>query len=137
MEADQEEVGSFSGTEVFTIVNDCPTAIQNVRITHFRRDNSSTEFFITDKMESKASATAEFTSVADKNDNWTVSFALGPEAFMCGKLDKSMQADRSQYRLIIGKAAFVFRYSKNNKDEQASEAVSSVWEFLFNCKTWS
>jgi hypothetical protein len=50
---------------------------------------------------------------------------------MSGKLDKSMQASRSQYALIIRDSQFIFQYVKDGKVlEEKTAAVDSVYKIL-------
>lgn len=123
-------VGAFGGQCDFTVVNDCSTAISNVRITHFLKGDPTTEYFIQENMSKGEAAPVKFISRSGKNDNWTVSFQQGIGGYMCGKLDKSMQKDRSNYELVISEKTFAFRYVKGGKTEEATTAVHTVYEIL-------
>jgi hypothetical protein len=123
-------VGGFGGQCEFTVVNDCSIAISKVRITHFLKGDLTTEYFIQENMSKGEKVPTKFISRSGKNDNWTVSFQLGGGGFMCGKLDKSMQKDRSDYKLVIGEETFAFRYVENGETKEATTAVHSVYEIL-------
>lgn len=128
----EETVGSFGGSALFTIDNECSTAISDVRITHFMSDNRGSEFFIRETMGLKETVkNVPFQSRSGKNDNWTVSFRKGDGCFMSGKLDKSMQKDRTQYSLIIRDNELAFQYVKDgNVLDEKTKAVKSVYNIL-------
>jgi hypothetical protein len=121
---------SYGGECDFTVVNQCAFPISRVRITHFLKDNTNSEFFIQEAMGVGATAAARFKSWPGQNDNWTVSFERGGGCFMSGKLDKSMQADRSGYKLIIRDNEFVFQFIHGGNVVNADATVKSVYGIL-------
>jgi len=134
MESEEEmtaDLTRFEGQREFTIVNACKSAISKVRVTHFLKDNSDSEFFIQENMAPGAAVDKVlFYSYGGKNDNWTVSFQLGKGCFMCGKLDKSMQDSRSNYKLVISEREFAFQYVESGHEHRTFVWIESIFNIL-------